>query len=246
MYSIVFVFFCLFLQILFCYRFLQDCGFNSPCYTVNPCYLPIFCIVCNKFTVIKGKGEVQKEQIRSMGYKLTVLSELGFRSPADQGILSSDFVFLYFSGWVHCHSDFCHFLCQWQGVLWLCERTADRDDSPPFHSVCSSPCAPVSSRWGHLVPSSGFQLLAQLFSLPLPSPFWSWQPLEPGRWLIVFCIMSFGCNNFPSHKNFSYLNFPTVRALAKWGLISPEDLKTSCLLTILLKMLRKGDILISQ
>ena len=83
-------------------------------------------------------------------------------------------------------------------------------------------------------------------SLPLLSPFWSWQPLEPGRWLIVFCIMSFGCNNFPSHKNFSYLNFPTVRALAKWGLISPEDLKTWCLLTILLKMLRKGDILISQ
>ena len=35
--------------------------------------------------------------MRSMGYKLTVLSELGFRLGADQDILSSDFVFLYFS-----------------------------------------------------------------------------------------------------------------------------------------------------
>lgn len=134
--------------------------------------------------VIKGKGELWKGQMRSTRYKLTVLSELGFRSGADQGILSSDFVFLYFSSWAHCHGDFCHLLCQWQGVLWLCERTAGRDGSPPFHSVCSSPCAPVSSRWGHLVPSSGFLLLPRLFSLPLPSSSWSWHHCNrEGGWL---------------------------------------------------------------
>ena len=240
-------FFCLFLRIIFHYRFLQDCGFNSPCYTVNPCCLPIFCIVCNKFTVIKGKGEVRKEQIRSMGYKLTVLSELGFRSQADQGILSSGFVFLYFSSRAHCHSDLCHFLCQWQGVLWM-------DCRPGW--LLTLPLSLFLSLGPNLlqVGASGpFLWLSALRSTLFPSSPLSLLVLAAtgtGKVADCFCIMSFDCNNLPSHKNSSYLNFPTVRALAKWDLISPDDLKTWCLLTILLKMLRKrlrkGDILISQ
>lgn len=41
---------------------------------------------------------------------------------------------------------------------------ADRADSWPFPSVCSSPCASVFSKWGHLVPF--FWLSALGLALP--------------------------------------------------------------------------------
>ena len=50
---------------------------------------------CNKLMDVKGKREVAKYGIN--GCKLTVLSEFGFKSRADQGILSPDFSFSCFS-----------------------------------------------------------------------------------------------------------------------------------------------------